>query len=76
MWEQKVDYTEAFPHLLLTAFLQWGLNSRGCVERESVFPPASAGLFFETEGSHSQLQCEYRDRDTHARYAVSYENYK
>jgi len=35
MWEQKSDYTEAFPHLLLMAFLQRILNGGGRMERES-----------------------------------------
>ncbi|MDR0721121.1 MAG: PD-(D/E)XK nuclease domain-containing protein [Treponema sp.] len=35
IWEQKADYTEAFPHLLLTAFLQRVLNGGGRIERES-----------------------------------------
>jgi hypothetical protein len=35
MWEQKADYTEAFPHLLLTAFLQRVLNGGGRIEREA-----------------------------------------
>jgi hypothetical protein len=35
VWEQKADYTEAFPHLLLTAFLQRVLNGGGRIERES-----------------------------------------
>jgi hypothetical protein len=35
MWEQKADYTEAFPHLLLTAFLQRVLNGGGRLEREA-----------------------------------------
>jgi hypothetical protein len=34
LWEQKSDYTEAFPHLLLMAFLQRVLNGGGCIERE------------------------------------------
>ncbi|OHD77857.1 MAG: hypothetical protein A3J97_08550, partial [Spirochaetes bacterium RIFOXYC1_FULL_54_7] len=33
-WEAKADYTEAFPHLLLTAFLQRVVNGGGRVERE------------------------------------------
>ena len=33
-WEQKSDYTEAFPHLLLMAFLQRVLNGNGRVERD------------------------------------------
>ena len=33
-WEEKADYTEAFPHLLLMAFLQRVLNGGGQIERE------------------------------------------
>jgi hypothetical protein len=33
-WEAKADYTEAFPHLLLMAFLQRVVNGGGQVERE------------------------------------------
>jgi hypothetical protein len=34
IWEQKYTYTEAFPHLLLQAFLQRVLNGGGRIERE------------------------------------------
>ncbi len=34
LWEQKSDYTEAFPHLLLMAFLQRVVNGGGYIERE------------------------------------------
>ena len=34
IWEQKSDYTEAFPHLLLMAFLQRVTNGGGYIERE------------------------------------------
>jgi hypothetical protein len=34
IWEQQADYTEAFPHLLLMAFLQRILNGGGRVDRE------------------------------------------
>jgi hypothetical protein len=33
-WEEKSAYTEAFPHLLLMAFLQRVLNGGGRIERE------------------------------------------
>jgi len=33
-WEEKADYTEAFPHLLLMAFLQRVLNGGGDIQRE------------------------------------------
>jgi hypothetical protein len=34
IWEAKADYTEAFPHLLLMAYLQRIVNGGGRVERE------------------------------------------
>ena len=34
IWEQKMNYTEAFPHLLLQAFLQRVLNGGGRIDRE------------------------------------------
>jgi hypothetical protein len=34
VWEQKMNYTEAFPHLLLMAFLQRVINGGGNIERE------------------------------------------
>jgi hypothetical protein len=34
VWEQKSNYTEAFPHLLLMAFLQRVTNGGGHIERE------------------------------------------
>jgi hypothetical protein len=34
LWEQKSNYTEVFPHLLLMAFLQRVLNGGGEIERE------------------------------------------
>ena len=33
-WEEKADYTEAFPHLLLMAFIQRVLNGGGDIDRE------------------------------------------
>jgi hypothetical protein len=34
VWESKADYTEAFPHLLLMAFLQRVVNGGARIERE------------------------------------------
>jgi hypothetical protein len=34
IWEEKADYTEAFPHLLVMAFLQRVVNGGGRIERE------------------------------------------
>jgi len=50
-WEEKADYTEAFPHLLLQAFLQRVLNSGGRIERE-----CAAGR------GRMDLGIEYNDR--------------
>jgi hypothetical protein len=33
-WEERADYTEAFPHLLVMAFLQRIVNGGGRIERE------------------------------------------
>jgi hypothetical protein len=34
IWEEKADYTEAFPHLLLMAYLQRIVNGGGAIDRE------------------------------------------
>jgi len=34
IWEQRADYTEVFPHLLLMAFLQRVINGGGNIDRE------------------------------------------
>jgi hypothetical protein len=34
LWEEKADYTEAFPHLLLMAYLQRVTNGGGTIDRE------------------------------------------
>jgi hypothetical protein len=34
VWEERSNYTEAFPHLLLMAFLQRILNGGGHIDRE------------------------------------------
>ena len=51
IWEQKSDYTEAFPHLLLMAFLQRVLNSGGRMEREAAAGRGRMDLFVEYKGS-------------------------
>ncbi|MDR3012238.1 MAG: PD-(D/E)XK nuclease domain-containing protein [Chitinispirillales bacterium] len=50
IWEQKTDYTEAFPHLLLTAFLQRLTNSHGRIEHESAAGRGRMDIFVEYEG--------------------------
>ena len=46
-WETKTDYTEAFPHLLLMAFLQRVLNGGGRIEREYAAGRGRMDLFVE-----------------------------
>jgi hypothetical protein len=50
IWEQKADYTEAFPHLLLMAFLQRILNGGGRMEREAAAGRGRMDLFVEYQG--------------------------
>jgi hypothetical protein len=47
IWEEKSDYTEAFPHLLLMAFLQRVLNGGGRIEREYAAGRGRMDLFIE-----------------------------
>jgi hypothetical protein len=47
IWEQKSDYTEAFPHLLLMAFLQRVLNGGGRIDREYAAGRGRMDLYVE-----------------------------
>jgi hypothetical protein len=47
IWEDKMQYTEAFPHLLLMAFLQRVLNGGGRIEREYAAGRGRMDLFIE-----------------------------
>jgi hypothetical protein len=47
IWEEKMNYTEAFPHLLLMAFLQRVLNGGGRIEREYAAGRGRMDLFVE-----------------------------
>lgn len=49
-WESKADYTEAFPHLLLMAFLQRILNGGGRITREYAAGRGRMDLFVEFAG--------------------------
>ena len=51
IWEQKADYTEAFPHLLLMAFLQRVLNGGGSIEREYAAGRGRMDLLVEYAGA-------------------------
>jgi hypothetical protein len=50
IWEQKSDYTEVFPHLLLQAFLQRVLNGGGRIEREYAAGRGRMDLLVEYKG--------------------------
>jgi hypothetical protein len=50
IWEQKADYTEAFPHLLLMAFLQRVTNGGGYIEREYAAGRGRMDLAVEYDG--------------------------
>jgi hypothetical protein len=47
VWEEKSDYTEAFPHLLLMAFLQRVLNGGGRIDREYAAGRGRMDLYVE-----------------------------
>ena len=49
-WEEKTGYTEAFPHLLLTAFLQRILNGGGRVDLEAAAGRGRMDLLVEYKG--------------------------
>jgi hypothetical protein len=46
-WEEKSDYTEAFPHLLLMAYLQRVLNGGGRIDREYAAGRGRMDLYIE-----------------------------
>jgi len=50
VWETQIEYTEAFPHLLLMAFLQRVLNGGGNVERECAAGRGRMDLEIEYSG--------------------------
>ncbi len=56
IWEEKADYTEAFPHLLLMAFLQRIVNGGGQTEREFAAGRGRADLAVEYGGSWNTVE--------------------
>ncbi|MDR3198786.1 MAG: PD-(D/E)XK nuclease domain-containing protein, partial [Planctomycetaceae bacterium] len=56
IWETKLDYTEAFPHLLLMAFLQRITNSEGRIEREYAAGRGRMDLLVEFGGKKYILE--------------------
>jgi hypothetical protein len=51
IWEEKSHYTEAFPHLLLMAFLQRVLNGGGRIDREYAAGRGRMDLYVEYNNS-------------------------
>jgi len=56
VWEENANYTEAFPHLLLMAFLQRITNGKGHVEREYVLGRRRMDLAVEFGGSWNIIE--------------------
>jgi hypothetical protein len=52
IWEEKADYTEAFPHLLLMAYLQRVTNGGGDIDRELAAGRGRMDLMVEYAGKH------------------------
>jgi hypothetical protein len=56
IWEEKSDYTEAFPHLLLMAFLQRVINGGGHIDREYAAGRGRMDLLVEYAGKHCIIE--------------------
>jgi hypothetical protein len=56
VWEQAADYPEAFPHLLLMAFLQRITNGSGHIEREYAAGRGRMDLAVEYHGEWNILE--------------------
>ena len=64
-WEEKSDYTEAFPHLLLMAFLQRITNGKGHIAREYALGRKRLDLAVEFGGSWNIIEIKLlRDKQT------------
>jgi type II secretory pathway predicted ATPase ExeA len=64
VWESKSDYTEAFPHLLLMAFLQRITNGEGHFDREYAAGRGRMDLLIEYKGTQHILEIKLiRDYD-------------
>jgi hypothetical protein len=67
IWESKSDYTEAFPHLLLLAFLQRILNGGGRIDREVGAGRGRMDLFVEYEDYRCVIEIKIRhDYDSYS----------
>ncbi|MDR1593407.1 MAG: PD-(D/E)XK nuclease domain-containing protein, partial [Prevotellaceae bacterium] len=52
IWEEKADYTEAFPHLMLMAYLQRVINGSGDIDRELAAGRGRMDLLVEYAGKY------------------------
>jgi hypothetical protein len=65
VWERQSDYTEAFPHLLLMAFLQRVTNGDGSIDREYAAGRGRMDLRVEFAGRSYIIEIKLlRDYDT------------
>jgi hypothetical protein len=65
IWEENAGYTEAFPHLLLMAFLQRITNGEGRIEREYAAGRRRMDLAIEFKGKWNIIEIKLlRDRQT------------
>jgi hypothetical protein len=55
-WEEMSDFTEAFPHLLLMAFLQRVANGKGRIEREYAAGRGRMDLAIEYKGTWNIIE--------------------
>jgi hypothetical protein len=60
-WEEKSDYTEAFPHLLLMAFLQRVLNGGGYIDRDCAAGRGRMDLGIEYHGQWYIIEIKLLD---------------
>ena len=56
LWEEKAEYTEAFPHLLLMAFLQRIVNGGGNIEREYAAGRGRVDLMIDYGGRRNIIE--------------------
>ena len=65
VWEEKAEYTEAFPHLLLMAILQRVLNGEGRVERDCAAGRGRMDIGIEYNGCWYIIEIKLvRDHDS------------
>jgi len=64
-WEEKAEYTEAFPHLLLLAFLQRVINGGGTIDRDCGAGRGRMDIFINFKGESFIIEIKMlRDHDS------------